>query len=134
MRESDRVKLLAARGLDAVEFVYCLMNSYSENIRPYLEIDPVRALEDWVVPRLWTPAAPEAYYLPFARAAKAAVAIPVILVGGVRSTDVMAEKFFARAMRISSPWPGRLFANRISLRHCRWVAVGKSTASRAIFV
>jgi 2,4-dienoyl-CoA reductase-like NADH-dependent reductase (Old Yellow Enzyme family) len=87
----DRVKLLAARGLDAVELVYCLMNSYSENIRPYVGIDPVRALEDWVVPRLWTPAAPEAYYLPFARAAKAAVAIPVILVGGVRSTDVMAE-------------------------------------------
>jgi len=33
----------------------------------------------------------EAYYRPFARAAKAAVDIPVILVGGLRSTQVMND-------------------------------------------
>jgi 2,4-dienoyl-CoA reductase-like NADH-dependent reductase (Old Yellow Enzyme family) len=33
----------------------------------------------------------EAYYRPFARAAKAAIDIPVILVGGVRSTQTMDE-------------------------------------------
>jgi 2,4-dienoyl-CoA reductase-like NADH-dependent reductase (Old Yellow Enzyme family) len=33
----------------------------------------------------------EAYYRPFSRAAKAAIDIPVILIGGLRSTDMMDE-------------------------------------------
>ncbi len=87
----DRVRLLADRGLDAVEMVYCLIKDYAENIRPYVGVGAWRAWQDWVFPRLWTAPAPEAYYLGFARAAKALIDIPVILVGGVRSTDVMAD-------------------------------------------
>jgi 2,4-dienoyl-CoA reductase-like NADH-dependent reductase (Old Yellow Enzyme family) len=86
-----RLRMLAARGLNAVEPTYGLMTSYHENIRPYVAVTPVRALQDWVLPRLWSPAQPEAYYLPFAKAVKAALDIPVILVGGIRSTGQMTQ-------------------------------------------
>src|SRR3984957_3303916 len=86
-----RLATLAAHGLNAVEPSYGLMTSYLENIRPYVAVSPARAVQDWLLPRLWSPARLEAYYLPFAKAVKAAVDIPVILVGGVRSTDLMAR-------------------------------------------
>jgi 2,4-dienoyl-CoA reductase-like NADH-dependent reductase (Old Yellow Enzyme family) len=86
-----RLGILAARGLNAVEPTYGLMTTYHENIRPYVAVTAARALQDWVVPRLWQPAQPEAYYLPFAKAVKAALDIPVILVGGIRSTGQMTR-------------------------------------------
>jgi 2,4-dienoyl-CoA reductase-like NADH-dependent reductase (Old Yellow Enzyme family) len=87
-----RLGALAARGLNAVEPTYGLMTTYHENIRPYVAVTPARALQDWVFPRLWQPAQPEAYYLPFAKAVKAAALdIPVILVGGIRSTGQMTR-------------------------------------------
>jgi 2,4-dienoyl-CoA reductase-like NADH-dependent reductase (Old Yellow Enzyme family) len=86
-----RLRTLSARGLNGVEPTYGLMTTYHENIRPYVAVTPARALEDWVLPRLWQSAQPEAYYLPFAKAVKAAVDIPVILVGGIRSTGQMAR-------------------------------------------
>jgi 2,4-dienoyl-CoA reductase-like NADH-dependent reductase (Old Yellow Enzyme family) len=86
-----RLQALAARGLNAVEPTYGLMTTYHENIRPYVAVTAARALQDWVLPRLWQPAQPEAYYLPFAKAVKEAVDIPVILVGGIRSTGQMAR-------------------------------------------
>jgi 2,4-dienoyl-CoA reductase-like NADH-dependent reductase (Old Yellow Enzyme family) len=86
-----RLEALAARGLNAVEPTYGLMTSYIENIRLYVAVKPVRAVQDWVLPRLWSPAQSEAYYLPLAKAVKATIDIPVILVGGVRSTDQMAR-------------------------------------------
>ena len=43
------------------------MTTYHENIRPYVAVTPARALQDWVLPRLWQLAHPEAYYLPLPR-------------------------------------------------------------------
>jgi 2,4-dienoyl-CoA reductase-like NADH-dependent reductase (Old Yellow Enzyme family) len=86
-----RVQVLARRGLNAVEPTYAIMTSYLENIRPYVGVGMARALQDWVIPRLWQPPAPEAYYLPFAEAIKAVADIPVMLVGGIRSTGTMAS-------------------------------------------
>jgi 2,4-dienoyl-CoA reductase-like NADH-dependent reductase (Old Yellow Enzyme family) len=86
-----RLRVLAARGLNAVEPTYGLMTTYHENIRPYVAVTAARALQDWVFPRLWQQAQPEAYYLPFAKAVKAALDIPVILVGGIRSTGQMTR-------------------------------------------
>jgi 2,4-dienoyl-CoA reductase-like NADH-dependent reductase (Old Yellow Enzyme family) len=86
-----RLGILAARGLNAVEPTYGLMTTYHENIRPYVAVTAARALQDWVFPRLWQRAQPEAYYLPFAKAVKAALDIPVILVGGIRSTGQMTR-------------------------------------------
>jgi 2,4-dienoyl-CoA reductase-like NADH-dependent reductase (Old Yellow Enzyme family) len=122
-----RLAMLAARGLNAVEPTYGLMTSYLENIRPYVAVMPARAVQDWVLPRLWSPAQPEAYYLAFAKAVKAAIDIPVILVGGVRSTELMARilrageaDFFALARPfIREPhFPKSLEAGRQGLLDC----------------
>jgi 2,4-dienoyl-CoA reductase-like NADH-dependent reductase (Old Yellow Enzyme family) len=122
-----RLRALAARGLNAVEPTYGLMNSYHENIRPYVAVTAGRAVQDWVLPRLWSPAQPQAYYLPFAKAVKAAFDIPVILVGGIRSTERMTQilragdaDFFAMARPfIREPhFPQSLKAGRRGLLDC----------------
>jgi 2,4-dienoyl-CoA reductase-like NADH-dependent reductase (Old Yellow Enzyme family) len=82
---------LAARGLAALEVTYGVMTSYRENIRPYAGVTRWRAMADGMWHRAFSAPVPEAYYRPFARAAKAAIDIPVILVGGLRSTEMMDE-------------------------------------------
>jgi 2,4-dienoyl-CoA reductase-like NADH-dependent reductase (Old Yellow Enzyme family) len=82
---------LAAEGVAALEVTYGVMMSYRENIRPYAGTSRWRAIADGMLHRSFSRPVAEAYYRPFARAAKAAVDIPVILVGGVRSTKVMDD-------------------------------------------
>jgi 2,4-dienoyl-CoA reductase-like NADH-dependent reductase (Old Yellow Enzyme family) len=82
---------LAAEGLDGLEVTYGVMTSYRENIRPYTGVGRLRAIADGMLHRSFSRPVAEAYYRPFARAAKAAIDIPVILVGGVRSTQVMDD-------------------------------------------
>lgn len=84
-------RALACEGLDALEVTYGVMTSYRENIRPYAGVSRRQAMGDGMVHRIFAPPVAEAYYRPFARAAKAAVEIPIILVGGLRSTQVMDE-------------------------------------------
>ncbi len=87
----DRIDILRKDGLDAVELTYGLMNSYKENIRPYVGVTRRRALADGLFHRIFASPVPEAYYRPFAHAVKQRIDIPVILVGGLRNTDTMAE-------------------------------------------
>jgi 2,4-dienoyl-CoA reductase-like NADH-dependent reductase (Old Yellow Enzyme family) len=87
----DRARLLADHGLDAIEPTYGVMTSYRENIRPYVGNTLGHALADGLVPQLFAGPVAEAYYRPFARALKARLAIPVILVGGLRSTGTMDD-------------------------------------------
>jgi 2,4-dienoyl-CoA reductase-like NADH-dependent reductase (Old Yellow Enzyme family) len=82
---------LAAEGLDGLEVTYGVMTSYRENIRPYAGVSRRQAIGDGMLHRIFAPPVAEAYYRPFARAAKAAVGIPIILVGGLRSTQVMDD-------------------------------------------
>lgn len=82
---------LAAEGVAALEVTYGVMTSYRENIRPYAGVGRLQAIADGMLHRSFSRPVAEAYYRPFARAAKAAVDIPVILVGGVRSTKVMHD-------------------------------------------
>ena len=82
---------LAAAGLDALEVTYGVMMSYCENIRPYAGVRRSRAIADGLLHRTFSRTVAEAYYRPFARAAKSAIDIPVILVGGLRSTEVMDD-------------------------------------------
>ena len=122
-----RAAALAACGLDAVEVSYGVMRSYLANIRPYVGLDVGRALQDWVLPRLWTEPAPEAYYRPFARAVKAVAQVPVILVGGLRTTDTMADVLrsgdadllaFARPFVREPAFPNALRAGRTGTVDC----------------
>ena len=48
--------------IDAFEVTLGIMGSYLENIRPYVAVGLGRAIADWVLPRLWRPAGPQAYY------------------------------------------------------------------------
>jgi 2,4-dienoyl-CoA reductase-like NADH-dependent reductase (Old Yellow Enzyme family) len=82
---------LAAEGLDGIEVTYGVMTSYRENIRPYVGVTRRQAIADGMLHRIFSRPIAEAYYRPFARAAKAAINIPVILVGGLRSTQVMDD-------------------------------------------
>jgi 2,4-dienoyl-CoA reductase-like NADH-dependent reductase (Old Yellow Enzyme family) len=82
---------LAARGLAALEVTYGVMTSYRENIRPYAGTTRWRAIADGMLHRTFSAPVAEAYYRPFARAAKSAIDIPIILIGGLRSTRVMDD-------------------------------------------
>jgi 2,4-dienoyl-CoA reductase-like NADH-dependent reductase (Old Yellow Enzyme family) len=82
---------LAAEGLDGLEVTYGVMTSYRENIRPYAGVGRVQAIANGMLDRSFSAPIGEAYYRPFAQAAKRTVNIPVILVGGVRSTEVMDD-------------------------------------------
>lgn len=87
----ERARQLAGRGLDAIEVSFGIMDTYLRNIRPYVAVTPRRAVEDWLLPRLWRPSGRQAYYRDFARNLKRTADIPVILVGGVRTADVMSD-------------------------------------------
>jgi 2,4-dienoyl-CoA reductase-like NADH-dependent reductase (Old Yellow Enzyme family) len=94
LTESDGLllaKRMVDQGLNAVEVSYGIMDSYLSNIRPYVAVSARRAAEDWLLPRLWRPSGQQAYYRPFARELKKICQIPVILVGGIRTADVMAD-------------------------------------------
>jgi len=87
----DRAAELAALGLDAIEPTFGVMRSYHENIRPYVGVTRWQGLSDGIVHRVFARPIAEAYYRPFARALKARLTIPVILVGGLRDTETMAD-------------------------------------------
>ena len=87
----ERARLLEAAGIDGLETTYGIMRSYLENIRPYVAVGARRAARELLVQRVLKPRGAEAYYRPFARAIKEAVGVPVILVGGIRTTDTMND-------------------------------------------
>ena len=87
----DRVETLFELGLDGVEVSYGVMQSYLQNIRPYVGVTPRRALADGLIHRVFSHNEPEAYYRHFAKAIKKKMDIPVILVGGIRTTDTMSD-------------------------------------------
>jgi 2,4-dienoyl-CoA reductase-like NADH-dependent reductase (Old Yellow Enzyme family) len=86
-----RLRRLADSGLDGIEVSYGIMQSYLENIRPYVAVGARQAVKNVLVQRLARPRGAEAYYRHFARLVKHAVDIPVILVGGIRTTETMTD-------------------------------------------
>lgn len=87
----QRARLLAECGIDGFETTYGVMRSYFENIRPYVAVGRAQAWRNLLVQRARQPAGAEAYYRPFARAVKEATGLPIILVGGVRTTATMSD-------------------------------------------
>src|SRR5581483_948192 len=86
----EGARRIAAAGLDAVEVSSNLMADYERaSIVPYVAVDARRALEDLLPHRLLKRQAHEAYFLPYARAARPRLQAKVILVGGLRRTSTM---------------------------------------------
>ncbi len=123
-----RAAALTARGLDGFEPSLNLMASYRDNIRPYVGLGLARAMGDLVAPRLWSAPAPQGYYRPLARALRrVAPDKAIILVGGLRDTDVMAEVLaageadflsFARPFVREPDFPKQLAAGRRGALDC----------------
>ena len=80
---------LAKRGVDGLEPTYGIMRSYRENIPLYVSVNSSQAVKNVLLQRLVRPKATEAHYRAFARALKASVTVPIILVGGIRTTEMM---------------------------------------------
>lgn len=86
-----RARSLEAAGIDGLETTYGIMRNYLENIRPYIAVGARQAARDLLVQRAFRPKGAEAYYRPFARAIKEATSLPIILVGGIRTTETMND-------------------------------------------
>ncbi|MFL5957109.1 MAG: NADH:flavin oxidoreductase [Solirubrobacterales bacterium] len=84
-----RAEWLVAAGLDGVEISCGVMRAASDSARQYVAVDRRRAAEDLLLHRLLSEAAPEAYFLPWARAVRSAVETVIVLVGGMRTTHTM---------------------------------------------
>lgn len=89
-RAVEGVARFVAAGVDAVEVSSNLMSDYvSASIRPYIAVGTRRALGDLLPHRILADEGEEAYFLPFARAVRAKVEVPIILVGGMRRVETM---------------------------------------------
>jgi 2,4-dienoyl-CoA reductase-like NADH-dependent reductase (Old Yellow Enzyme family) len=87
----DRVAALEEMGLDGLEVSCGVMVDVADSCGAYAGVGPKRAIQDWLVHRLTSPPGPEAYFLPHAQAMKKRLKIPVMLVGGMRTTETMEK-------------------------------------------
>lgn len=86
-----RAGVLVGAGLDAVEVSCGLMQAPTDSANTYVAVGPRRAATDMLVHRLASKPRPEAYFRPWAQALREQVDTTVILVGGMRTTQTMAE-------------------------------------------
>jgi 2,4-dienoyl-CoA reductase-like NADH-dependent reductase (Old Yellow Enzyme family) len=84
-----RAARLVEAGLDGLEISCGVMQQASDSARQYVAVDRHRAAEDLLPHRLLGTPAPEAYFLPWARAVRAATGAPIVLVGGMRTIGTM---------------------------------------------
>ncbi len=83
---------IVAAGLDGVEVSSNLMADYvSASIRAYVAVDRKRAIRDLLPHRVFKQPAAEAYFLPWAQALREQVETKIVLVGGLRRTETMAQ-------------------------------------------
>jgi len=86
-----RAQRLIASGVDAIEVSCNLMRSYADNIVPYVAVDRRRAVGDLLPHRIFRKPPSQAYYRDWCKVLRSAVAVPLILGGGLRTPDVMAD-------------------------------------------
>ncbi len=87
-----RAVQLEKEGIDALEVSVGIMHVVTKSAGEFIGVSLARAWQDMVIHRLWTPAGEECYFRGHAQAVKKVLKkIPVILVGGIRSTDMMAD-------------------------------------------
>lgn len=82
---------LAEAGVDAIETSAGLMSPAAESARRYVAVGPRRALADGLVHRLLSRPVAEAYFRDHARWLKERVSCRVVLVGGLRTVELMED-------------------------------------------
>ena len=86
-----RAGRLVEAGVDGIEVSSNVMRGYVDSAKPYVAVDGRRALEDWLLHRVFRAPAGEAYFRPWARALRARVATTIVLVGGLRRAATIEE-------------------------------------------
>lgn len=84
-----RAQALVEAGADGFEVSVNVMESPADSAGKYIAVDRRRAFEDLLVHRLLAEPGEEAYFLPWARELRRAVDVPIVLVGGLRTTATM---------------------------------------------
>jgi 2,4-dienoyl-CoA reductase-like NADH-dependent reductase (Old Yellow Enzyme family) len=84
-------RLLDAEGVDAIEGSAGLISPAAESARQYAGVTRKRALQDKLFHRVFSKPAPEAYFREHAKRLRSAVSCKVIIVGGLRSIEVMED-------------------------------------------
>jgi 2,4-dienoyl-CoA reductase-like NADH-dependent reductase (Old Yellow Enzyme family) len=84
-----RARALVEDGADAIEISVNVMKRATDSARQYVAVDSRRAAEDLLVHRLGKPPADEAYFVPWARRAREVVDVPLIVAGGMRTTETI---------------------------------------------
>lgn len=82
-------ELFATEGVDAIEGSAGLMSPIAESARTYAGVTRRRAFEDGLLHRLHRKPVAEAYFLDWVKELRSRVACSLILVGGLRTTQVM---------------------------------------------
>jgi 2,4-dienoyl-CoA reductase-like NADH-dependent reductase (Old Yellow Enzyme family) len=86
-----RARALVADGADALEVSVNIMERATDSARQYVAVDSRRAAEDLLVHRLGRKPESEAYFVPWARRVRAVVDVPLIVAGGMRTTETMRD-------------------------------------------
>lgn len=89
----DAVRLagqLVDEGIDAIEVSCGVMSRATDSCAAYVAVDRRRAIDDLLPHRILAQPAPEAYFVPWARALRQEVSTTVVAVGGMRRTETMA--------------------------------------------
>lgn len=87
----ERARELTELGVDGFETTFGIMRSYLQNIRRFVAVGGWQAARNLVIQRLTQPPGEEAYYREFGRAVKQATGRPILLVGGIRTTQTMTD-------------------------------------------
>ena len=124
----DRAAALEEAGVDAIEVSVGIMHLLTKSAGEFVGVTAKRAFQDLVAHRLFYPAAAEAYFLPAARAARQRLKrVPLILVGGIRTTDTMGRILaegaadyisMARPFIREPDLPNRIIAGKRGLVDC----------------
>ncbi len=85
-----RATRLENEGLDAIEVSCGIMPKPTSSAQKYVALTSSRAISDLLFHRVFRKRVSESYFLPFARAMKKKLRIPIILVGGLRTTQTIA--------------------------------------------